>query len=270
MNRKPAVITWTYGIDNVEQLFQCIKSNGFDKIQYCGDHNKFTPENVIQSARKNNLEILSYDSENFLPENQTDFSVDSCVDHYTDIINFAHQIKAPMVTLQGIAAWTKEINDYTKALDFVSECIKLLEPIASRYNIEITFEACNHYELPCVHTVDDLIYVKNKSGVKQLKFVLDSFHMNINEKDSDIAIRKAGSNLHSFHISDSGRSGMGTGHIDFNRHLKTLQEIQFDGNLFFEFVLPEIVPKKLPMNSSLFESLIFQYKDSLEKIYTFK
>lgn len=175
-----------------------------------------------------------------------------------------------MVTLQGIAAWTKEINDYTKALDFVSECIKLLVPIATRYHIEMTFEACNHYELPCVHTVEDLIYVKNKSGVKHLKFVLDSFHMNINETDSDKAIRKAGSNLHSFHISDSGRGGIGTGHIDFNRHLITLQEIKFDGNLFFEFVLPEIVPKKLPMNSSLLESLISQYKDSLEKISTFK
>lgn len=270
MNRKPAVITWTYAIDNVEQLFRCIKSNGFDTIQYCGDHSKFTPESVMLSACKNNLQIISYDSENFLPENQKNLSIDSCVKHFTGIIYYAHQIKAPMVTLQGIAAWTREINNYKRALDFVSECIKQLEPMATRYNIVMTFEACNHYELPCVHNVDDLIYVKNKSGVEQLRFVLDSFHMNINEVDSDLAIRKAGSNLHSFHISDSGRGGIGTGHIDFLKHLKTLREINFNGNLFFEFVLPEIVPKKLPMSPVLLEKLLCQYKNSLEKISTFK
>ncbi|TRZ43989.1 sugar phosphate isomerase/epimerase family protein [Robertkochia solimangrovi] len=264
-NNKPkvGVITWTYGIKDLETLFSSIKSTGFEAIQFSGDHKFYDPVTVVTLAKKYELDIRVYDPMNYKPCNEEQFTLKDCVSHYQEIIAFAVAIGAPVVTLQGISYWTKEIGNYEKAMDFIIEAVRQLDLIAQNEQITLSYEACNHYELPWVQTAEELLRIYRESKAKNLLLVLDSFHMNICESDMHSPLLKIGDLLHSYHISDSGRGGIGTGHIDYTEQYRTLKEIGFEGYVFFEFVLPEIRPYKYPMNKEQMQEFLGQCRRSL-------
>ncbi|WP_157501570.1 sugar phosphate isomerase/epimerase family protein [Echinicola vietnamensis] len=261
---KIAVITWTYGIDDLETLFAKIKETGFEAVQFSGNYRVHRANDVVATAQKYDIEILSYDPMSFKPFDDEKLTLKDAVKHYSDVIEYAKAIGAPMATLQGLSYWTKEISDYEKAIQFIIEAVRQLDKVAQNLNITLTYEACNQYEIPWVQTADELLRIHSESNAKKLLLVLDSFHMNICETDMLSPLRKIGKLLHSYHVSDSGRSGIGSGHIDYVAQYKVLQEIGFDGYVFFEFVLPEIRPYKLPMNEKQMEKSIQQNKYSIQ------
>ncbi len=264
MNKaKIAVITWIFGIDNLESLFYKIKETGFDAVQFCGDYRKHKATDVVEIAKKYNIDILTYDPICYKPFKNEKLNLQDAVKHYTDVIQYAKSIGTQVATIQGISYWTKDIKEYEDAMQFIIEAVRQLDNVAQKFNITLTYEACNHYELPWVQTADELLRIHNESQAKNLFLVLDSFHMNICETDMQQPIKKIGSLLHSYHISDSGRGGIGTGHIDYIAQYNTLQEIHFNGYVFFEFVLPEIRPYKYPMNEKQMEEFVFQCKRSI-------
>tara|TARA_R110000868_G_C10965146_1_gene769009 strand:+ start:2059 stop:2880 length:822 start_codon:yes stop_codon:yes gene_type:complete len=261
---KIAVITWTYGIEDLETLFSTIRATGFEAVQFCGDHKTYHPTDVVAKAQKYGIEILTFDPTNYKPDESENPTLENAVKHYTEILGFAKAIGTPVATLQGISVWTKDIKDYEKAMQFIIEAVRRLDKVAQNLHIALTYEACNQYEIPWVQTADELLRIYRESQAKNLLLVLDSFHMNICETDMLSPLRKIGKLLHSYHVSDSGRGGIGTGHIDYVAQYKVLQEIGFDGYVFFEFVLPEIRPYKLPMNEKQMEQFIQQNKYSIQ------
>lgn len=261
---KIAVISWTYGLDDLETLFFSIRDTGFNAVQFCGDHKKYDPAAVVATAKKYEVDILAYDPMNYKPAEGETLTLPNAVKHYTEVIRYAHAIGAPVATLQGLSYWTKGIKSYAEARSFIIEAVRQLAARAQKLGLTVTYEACNHYELPWIQTADELLHLHREAKADNLKLVLDSFHMNITETDMQEAIRKTGKLLYSYHVSDSGRGGIGTGHIDYVAQAKVLKEIGFDGYVFFEFVLPEVRPYKYPMNQRQTEEFIRQNKYSIQ------
>ncbi|QIY83498.1 sugar phosphate isomerase/epimerase [Chryseobacterium sp. NEB161] len=255
---KVAVITWTYGISDLDRLFAKIRDTGFEAVQFCSDISQYRAEEVVRFARKHNIEILAYDPGACKPPAGVQPNIDNAVAYFTKIIAFAKAIGSPMVCLQGLSNWTKAIAAYQEAMAFIIEVVRRLDQVAAQHHIMMTYEACCHYELPWVQTADELLRIYNESGAKNLKLVLDSFHMNIAETDMLEPIRKIGNLLDSYHISDSGRGEIGTGHINFVAQYKTLQEVGFKGYVFLEIVIPECRTYKLPMNDRQMAEFIRQ------------
>jgi len=83
-------------------------------------------------------------------------------------------------------------------------------------------------------------------GHRNFGLILNSFHMHIEEPDPLEALRKSEKLLFSYQISDSNRSGIGRGQVDFVKHHGVLEEIGFDGPIIIEVVLPELVPGNTP------------------------
>jgi sugar phosphate isomerase/epimerase len=63
---------------------------------------------------------------------------------------------------------------------------------------------------------------------------LDTFHLNIEERDPAAAVRLAGERLGYIHFADSNRLSPGSGHIDFVPVLRALEEIGYQGSLSVE------------------------------------
>nr|WP_269450666.1 sugar phosphate isomerase/epimerase family protein [Stenotrophomonas sp. MMGLT7] len=259
-----AVITWTYGIDDPDELFARIKATGFDYVQYCGDFRKQDAAEVARAASRHGITILSYDPPGTIrPESPADGTVEKAVEHFARTFQFARDIGAGMATLQGLSSWTVFIEDYDEAMRFIIEATRRLDAIAGRMGLVMTYEACCHYELPWVQTADELLRIHRESGAQNLQLVLDSFHMNIAEADMLEPLRKVGPLLHSYHVSDSGRGGIGTGHIDFVAQHNAMKTIGFDGFVFFELVIAECRPYKHPMNERQMAEFIRQNQYSI-------
>jgi D-psicose/D-tagatose/L-ribulose 3-epimerase len=71
-------------------------------------------------------------------------------------------------------------------------------------------------------------------GSPALKLHLDTFHMNIEEKDQGKAIRKAGQLLGHFHACGSDRGTPGHDHIDWKPIAAALRAIKYKGDVVIE------------------------------------
>jgi D-psicose/D-tagatose/L-ribulose 3-epimerase len=71
-------------------------------------------------------------------------------------------------------------------------------------------------------------------GSPALKLHLDTFHMNIEEKDQPEAIRKAGRHLAHLHACGSDRGTPGNDHIDWKGIAQALKDIKYQGDVVIE------------------------------------
>ena len=264
VNMKLAAISWTFGLEDLDELFEKVNSIGYNALQFCGDFKKYSASEVLAVAKKYEVEITSYDPINCKPESDEQATLENSVAFYKKVIDYAEELGAPMATLQGLSFWTINEKDYEKAMLQIIEAVRQLNDYGKQKNILLTYEACCHYETTWVQTADELIRIKEEADADNVKLVLDSFHMNIGEKDMLEPIRKIGGDaLYSYHVSDSGRGGIGTGHIDYIAQYNVLKEIGFDDLLCFEIVIPECRPYKLPMNKEQMAEFTRQSKKSL-------
>jgi len=67
--------------------------------------------------------------------------------------------------------------------------------------------------------------------------LIDTFHMNIEEVSIYESIIKAKDYITHVHLADSNRWAPGSGHLDFAKIIKTLEEINYKGYLSAE-ILP--------------------------------
>ncbi|MGH9572826.1 MAG: TIM barrel protein [Candidatus Acidiferrales bacterium] len=63
---------------------------------------------------------------------------------------------------------------------------------------------------------------------------IDTFHANIEEKNTCTAMRSLGRLLKHVHASENDRGLLGSGHIDFPAIISSLREIHYEGYLVIE------------------------------------
>ena len=87
----------------------------------------------------------------------------------------------------------------------------------------------NRYETDFINTCTQVIKLIDDIGHDAAGILLDSYHMNIEEKNSAAAIRAAGSRLYHFHACGCDRGTPGNDHIDWKSIVAALKEINYDG-----------------------------------------
>lgn len=106
----------------------------------------------------------------------------------------------------------------------------------------VVLEAMNRYETNLCNTAAEACELARRVGRAGFKILLDTFHMNIEERDAGQAIRNAGDLLGHVHLVDSDRRGCGSGHIDFAAVLEALDDTGYGGFVTLEqFSDPDIL-----------------------------
>ncbi len=122
--------------------------------------------------------------------------------------------------------------------------LKELARYAADRNVTLTLEALNRYEHYFINTVEDTLKMITDVGEPNVKVHMDTYHMNIEERNFYQAVLKAGSLLGHVHCADNDRGIPGTGHIDWKGFFKGLHEVHYDEWIivesFFE-PIPSIV-----------------------------
>ncbi len=118
--------------------------------------------------------------------------------------------------------------------DLVVKNLKELAQHAEAKGITICVEPLNRFETDFLNTCDKGLKLIKAVGSKALKLHLDTFHMNIEEKNQAAAIRKAGKHLAHFHACGSDRGTPGGDHIDWKGIKKALKEIGYKGDVVIE------------------------------------
>jgi D-psicose/D-tagatose/L-ribulose 3-epimerase len=125
-------------------------------------------------------------------------------------------------------------------------CVGALHTIglaAEDLGVRIALEPLNRFESYFLNTAEDGRRLVDEVDRPSVGVLLDTFHMNIEEKDPAAAIARVGAGLHHFHCSENDRGVVGTGQVPWRRVGQALQAADYRGwlvNETFNGRLPEL------------------------------
>lgn len=120
-------------------------------------------------------------------------------------------------------------ESYASILALLSESMKELDLHAQKRAVTMVFEPINRYEnnyLCSTYEIADFLHTNN---LKNTKMMIDTFHMNIEERDIRRAIVDNITDISYVHLADSNRLVPGEGHLDFAMILETLISNGYNG-----------------------------------------
>jgi D-psicose/D-tagatose/L-ribulose 3-epimerase len=112
--------------------------------------------------------------------------------------------------------------------------LKVLAAFAATRDITLCIEPLNRFETDFLNTTDKGLALIKAVGAKNVVLHLDTFHMNIEEKNQAAAILKAGKHLGHFHACGSDRGTPGGDHIDWKPIVAALKKIGYQGDVVIE------------------------------------
>jgi len=257
------ICTWTLGINDIDHLMAKIADLGLNAVQYCQPLDDYTPAEVKAAAARFDLEILIYDPFDCRPSDKNgEAGLAGAVEFYTRVVDYAAELGCG-ATLQGLSAWTNRESDEQAAWKQLVSSTRAICDYAKVKGVPLSYEPCNLYEVPLIHTAAEFQQLMDETGCNRISVLLDSFHMNLGEKDALATLREYGHKNSIYHLSDSNREGLGQGHIDFFQQYQALKEAEFNGPTVLEFVLQGNPVNTPPRNEQEMEELSRQIRHSL-------
>ena len=117
----------------------------------------------------------------------------------------------------------------------MTEAIKKAEDLGLIYHVEVV----NRFEQFLLNTAEEAVAYVKRVGSPNLKILLDTYHMNIEEDSFDQAIRTAGALLGHLHTGESNRKPPGRGHLPWKEIGAALKATAFAGWVVMEpFLMP--------------------------------
>ncbi|MFV8340436.1 sugar phosphate isomerase/epimerase family protein [Flavobacterium sp. LB3P21] len=111
---------------------------------------------------------------------------------------------------------------------------------ANKRNITIAPEPINRYESYVFTAADEVLDMIESIGKPNIGLHLDTFHMNIEERNFYDSIIRAGNRLKHVHITESDRGMTGEGNVHWDDFFKALVAINYQGPLVLENFSSEI------------------------------
>ncbi|MBW3634582.1 MAG: sugar phosphate isomerase/epimerase, partial [Chloroflexi bacterium] len=105
--------------------------------------------------------------------------------------------------------------------------------------IRLAVEPLNRFETSFLTTAAQTMEVVARVDSPALGVLLDTFHMNIEEKDQAAAIHQVGDKLAHFHACGNDRGAPGADHIAWEAITAALSETGYDGAVVIESFTPD-------------------------------
>jgi len=139
----------------------------------------------------------------------------------------------PIYSVVGKAG-AVEPSEQKREFALVVKNLKPLAKYAEKKGVTLCIEPLNRFETDFLNTCDKGLALIKAVGSKAVKLHLDTFHMNIEEKNQAAAIVKAGKQLAHFHACGSDRGTPGGDHIDWKPIVAALKKIGYKGDVVIE------------------------------------
>lgn len=133
-----------------------------------------------------------------------------------------------------------EREEYKKQWATVVKNLKELCEYAGARNKKLAIEPLNRYETDFINTAEQAVQLVNDIDHDSAVILLDSYHMNIEEKDSAKAILKAGKKLGHFHACGCDRGTPGNDHINWKDIAAALKQVGYNESAVIESFLTDV------------------------------
>lgn len=144
------------------------------------------------------------------------------------------------VTIGSVKGNVPKGADREACLKRMGENLKILDSYAREKDVYLLLEATNRFENNVINTGRDIRLMIEENGLTHTQALMDSFHINIEERDILTCLKDTGDYLGHIHFGDNTRMYPGTGEFQFSKLVQAIQDYGYDGVLSLEcFPMPD-------------------------------
>ena len=147
-------------------------------------------------------------------------------------------VAGPLYTPVG-KTWQMDAAERAVLIDRLVEGLKPLVAYAGERGVKLGIEPLNRFETSVLNTAEQTMEIVDRLDSPAAGVLLDTFHMNIEEKDQTAAIRLVGDKLVHFHACGSDRGAPGADHIAWDAIVQALRDTGYVGALVIESFTPD-------------------------------
>jgi D-psicose/D-tagatose/L-ribulose 3-epimerase len=167
-----------------------------------------------------------------------DGEVASTQDYLRHCVDVAERIGSkavggPIYSAVG-RTWLLDPGERRRTIDRLVEALRPIADYAGERGVKLALEPLNRYETSLVNTAEQGLEVVEALDSPALGLLLDTYHMNIEEKSPADAIRLAGAQLVHLHACGSDRGTPGADHLDWRAIVRALRDTSYSGVICIE------------------------------------
>jgi D-psicose/D-tagatose/L-ribulose 3-epimerase len=145
----------------------------------------------------------------------------------------ARNVVGPLYSAVG-RTWQATEDERRRDEDLLVGELKELAAYAGGRGVTICVEPLNRFETSFLNLTSQAIQIVDRVDHPACGILLDTFHMNIDEKSVGDAIRAAGPRLRHMHACENDRGAPGSGHLPWDDVARATRDIGFDGPFVIE------------------------------------
>ena len=229
-------------------LFPRFKDWGFDSVEIAVEHESHIDPAYIKSELDRNGLICGTLCGAFGPGRDLRGSEEeqkASLAYIQQLIDMMETLGAstlvgPVYSAVGRAELVPE-QERAAQWRLVVENLKQACRYAERQGKKIAVEPLNRFETDFINTCGQALRMVEDVGSPALSVLLDTFHMNIEEKDPARAILQAGKKLGHFHACGSDRGTPGNDHTDWESIAAALEKVGYEKHVVIESFTPDVL-----------------------------
>jgi D-psicose/D-tagatose/L-ribulose 3-epimerase len=225
------------------QIMPSLKKTGYDGVEIpvfdvsnINDYKK-----TAQVLKDNGLActavtVLPDEAHNAISESAANRQ--GAIDHLKKVIECAHAAGVEVLCgpyYQVLGQFTGKFPS-EQELEHAAIVHRAIAPFAEQAGIKCAIEALNRFESHLLNTMEQAAAYAKRVNHPAFGTMYDTFHANIEEKNSYTAIDTVyqSGKLYHVHISENDRGTPGRGHIDIENQIKHLVKIGYEGWMTIE------------------------------------
>jgi D-psicose/D-tagatose/L-ribulose 3-epimerase len=227
--------------ETIETTIRRVAALGYTKLEIAGTPEQYDTKRLSQLMKDHGLSCwgavtLMLGDRNLLARDEAQRA--KSVQYVKDVITMVKELDGHMVsvvpgTVGKIIPDGRPEEEWQWAVDSLKDIYAFSEAAG----ILIGIEPINRFETYFINRAEQALALAGAVG-PNCGVCLDTFHMNIEEADMFASIRKAKGKLIGFHVADNNRMAPGMGHLNWEKIIATLREINYDDVLSVEFCAP--------------------------------
>ena len=145
----------------------------------------------------------------------------------------AANLVGPLYSAVG-RTWQQTADERARDLDLLVSQLRDLATYAGERGVTICVEPLNRFETSFLNLASQAIEVVDRVDHKACGILLDTFHMNIEERSIGDAIRAAGPRMRHLHTCENDRGAPGSGHVPWEEVARACRDIGYQGPMVIE------------------------------------
>lgn len=243
--RSLGVNTWVWASpltdDNVAQLLRHVAELGFDAVEIpCENEGDLSPGVVAQALAETGLTpyvVAAMAPGRDLVDAPGD-RIAATQQYLMSCISLASAVGARAVCGPFYAStgrvWRLDPDQRQAAYAELRDNLAPVVAHAGEHDVVVGIEPLNRYETSLVNTVDQALEALGDLLGPHLGLALDTYHLNIEERSSVEAVRRAGQHLVHVQVCGNDRGAPGGDQTDWPALLDALDEVGYEGPLNIE------------------------------------